>query len=63
MNAIQDPSALYVVENHDKHGTQVHPAREREESLDTILKETEQKLGDVWMDGSLGGVPVPGAAE
>jgi len=57
VNAVQDPGSLFIVENDDRKGTLVTPARDKEAALDTILAETGQKLGDVWMDGSLGGVP------
>ncbi len=57
VNAVKDPDSLFIVENDDVKGTTVEPARDRETALDTILKETGQKLGDLWMGGSLGGVP------
>lgn len=57
VNAVKDPGSLLIVENDDRKGTIVTPARNREAALDTILAESGQKLGDVWMDGSLGGVP------
>ena len=56
VSAVKDPASLFVVENTD-NGTQVTPATEREAALASILKESGQKLGQVWMDGSLGGVP------
>ncbi len=57
VNAVRDPGSLFIVENDDRKGTLVTPARGKEHALDTILVETGQKLGDVWMDGTLGGVP------
>ncbi|WNG27189.1 AAA family ATPase [Cystobacter fuscus] len=57
VNAVVDPEALFSVENDDKKGTIVTPATERETALKAILEESGQKLGDVWLDGSLGGVP------
>lgn len=57
VNAVRDPGSLFIVENDDRKGTLVTPARGKEHALDTILAETGQKLGDVWMDGTLGGVP------
>ncbi len=57
VNAVKDPGALHVVENDDRLGTVVTPALDRERALKTILSESGQNLGDVWMDGSLGGVP------
>lgn len=59
VNAVVDPGSLFIVENDDRKGTLVTPARDKEQALDTILAETGQKLGDVWMDGTLGGVPGP----
>ena len=56
VNAIKDPASLYIVENGDD-GTTVTPAPDKESALGTILQETGQKLGDVWMGGTLGGVP------
>ena len=57
VNAVSDPASLLIVENDDRKGTIVTRARDRESALDTILSESGQKLGDIWMDGSLGGVP------
>jgi predicted ATPase len=57
INAVTDPETLFVVENDDKHGTTVTPAIEREAALKSILEESGQRLGDIWMDGTLGGVP------
>jgi len=56
VNAIRDPRALFIVEQGDD-GTHVVPAKSRESALDSILVESGQQLGDIWMDGSLGGVP------
>lgn len=56
VNAIRDPSSLFIVEQGD-NGTTVTRATTRESALATILRESGQKLGEVWMDGSLGGVP------
>jgi predicted ATPase len=57
VNAVTDPEALFLVENDNRKGTIVTPATERESALKAILEESGQKLGDVWLDGSLGGVP------
>jgi predicted ATPase len=57
VNAVEDPAALFVVENESDAGTTVTPALYREAALAAILRETGQKLGDVWMGGALGGVP------
>lgn len=56
VDAIRDPSSLFIVEQGD-NGTTVTRATTRESALATILRESGQKLGEVWMDGSLGGVP------
>jgi predicted ATPase len=57
VNAVTNPETLYLVENDDKRGTIVTQATEREAALKAILEESGQRLGDVWLDGSLGGVP------
>ena len=57
VNAVTNPETLYLVENDDKRGTVVTQATEREAALKAILEESGQRLGDVWLDGSLGGVP------
>lgn len=56
VSAIADPSALFIVEQTDE-GTVVEAAPSRERAISSILQESGQRLGDVWMDGSLGGVP------
>ena len=60
VNAVKDTAALYIVENHPQNGTSVTPANKCEEALDSILSESGQKLGDVWLDGTVGGVPESG---
>jgi predicted ATPase len=57
VNAVTNPDSLFIVEG-DEGGTTVQRATSNETALASILKETGQKLGDVWIDGSLGGVPV-----
>lgn len=59
VNAVRDPDALYIVEADDAKGTHVETATTKETALASILAESGQKLGDVWLDGSLGGVPRP----
>ncbi len=59
VDAIKDPASLLIVENDDPNGTIVALAHDRESALDTILAESGQKLGDVWLGGALGGVPGP----
>ncbi|MEO5725489.1 MAG: AAA family ATPase, partial [Byssovorax sp.] len=57
VNAVLDPESLFIVESDDQ-GTTVEPATSKEKALAAILNETGQKLGDIWIDGSLGGVPL-----
>lgn len=57
VNAVEMPESLFVVESDEQTGTTVQPATSKEKALLAILQETGQKLGDVWLDGSLGGVP------
>lgn len=59
VNAVLDPASLFIVENDERKGTTVTPAQQKERALGAILAETGQGLGDVWMDGTLGGVPIP----
>jgi hypothetical protein len=59
VNSVKDPASLFVVENRDQIGTTVEAALSREAAITTILRESGQKLGDLWMDGTLGGVPRP----
>lgn len=56
VNAIRNPQALFIVEQGDA-GTTIERSLAKEEALAAILSETGQRLGEVWMDGSLGGVP------
>jgi len=57
IDAVEDPASLFIVENDDRKGTVVTPALSRETALRAILAESGQKLGEVWLDGLLGGVP------
>ena len=57
VNAIKDPASLYIVENDPKLGTTVTSAIVKEHALAKILADSGQKLGDIWFDGTLGGVP------
>jgi predicted ATPase len=57
VDAVHDPEALFIVENDARQGTIVTPAIEKERALRAILAESGQKLGEVWLDGSLGGIP------
>lgn len=59
VNAVRDPRSLFLVENDDSEGTTVTPALKREAALEAVLRESGQRLGEVWLDGSLGGVPTP----
>jgi hypothetical protein len=45
------------VENLEEYGTTVTPALGREAGLQSILNESGQRLGEVWVQGTLGGVP------
>lgn len=56
VNAIRDPDSLFIVEQGDG-GTTITPALEKEHALRAILSESGQGLGDIWVDGMLGGVP------
>ncbi len=58
VDAVADPDSLYIIEQLGSAGTTAQPARGIEASIDAILRESGQKLGAVWVDGSLGGVPV-----
>lgn len=57
VDAVKDPRSLFVVENVGAEGTTVVQATEKERALDAILRESGEKLGDLWIDGTLGGVP------
>jgi predicted ATPase len=57
VNAVKAPESLYIVENDEQKGTLAFPAEEKEHALRAILAASGQKLGDLWLDGSLGGVP------
>jgi len=57
VNAVRDPQSLFIVEGDDQQGTTVEPATSKDSALEAILQESGQKLGDVWVGGSLGGVP------
>lgn len=56
VNAVRDPKSLFIVES-GKNGTTVTPATTKESALESTLRESGQQLGDLWMDGTLGGVP------
>jgi predicted ATPase len=57
VDAVAEPDSLYIVEHGGTSGTTAQPATECETSIDQILRESGQKLGAVWVDGTLGGVP------
>ena len=57
VNAVADPDSLFIVEGDEDTGTTVTPATNKEKALRAILMESGQQLGDVWLDGTLGGVP------
>lgn len=57
VDAVIDPRALFIVENHPTKGTTIVQASQKEAALDAILADSGQGLGQVWMGGSLGGIP------
>jgi predicted ATPase len=57
VDSVRDPASLFVVENTGTQGTTVTPALDRSKALASILRESGEKLGDVWLDGTIGGVP------
>lgn len=57
VDAVHDPASLYVVESSERKGTVVTPALSKEKALRAILAQSGQKLGDIWLDGTIGGVP------
>lgn len=57
VNAVENPESLFIVEADDQRGTTVEPATSKDEAILAILQESGQKLGEVWVGGSLGGVP------
>ncbi len=59
VNAVRDPASLFIVES-EPDGTHIRPALSVETALAAILRESGQQLGDVWMGGTLGGVPSSG---
>ena len=56
IDSIEDPNCLMIVEN-TEDGTHVESATHRDQALQTILSESGQTLGGVWMGGSIGGIP------
>lgn len=57
VNAVEDTGTLFITENRGTGGTTLTRALEKEKAINSILVESGQKLGDVWMGGTLGGVP------
>jgi predicted ATPase len=57
VNAVKDPESLFIVEGDEEDGTSITPATSKEKALKAILAESGQQLGDIWLDGTLGGVP------
>lgn len=57
VDAIANPDSLFVVEQTDEDGTTITPARDKEEAIDSILRDSGKKLGELWTEGGLGGVP------
>ncbi len=57
VDAVRDVASLFIVETSEKKGTVVTPALSKEKALQSILADSGQKLGAIWLDGTLGGVP------
>ena len=57
VDEVRDPRSLYIVSYDAEHGTSATPAPRVEENLTEVLRESGLKLGDIWISGSLGGVP------
>jgi hypothetical protein len=57
IDAINDPASLFIVENNADEGTKITPARQKSDALDAILADSGEKLGQLWLDGFLGGTP------
>lgn len=58
VNEIRDPQTLFIV-NHGSAGTTVTPAVRAERKIRSLLRSSGSRLGDLWLNGSLGGVPQP----
>jgi len=56
VNAIVDPSTLLIVEQ-GNDGTVATRASDKSSALASILRDSGQQLGDVWLGGLLGGTP------
>ncbi|MDD5306898.1 MAG: AAA family ATPase [Deltaproteobacteria bacterium] len=57
VDAIQNPSSLFIVEQESDAGTTATPALDKESALKSILEDSGKKLGEYWLEGGLGGVP------
>ena len=57
VDAIKDPLSLFIVEPESDGGTTVEPAVDKETALDSILRDSGKKLGELWLEGGLGGIP------
>jgi predicted ATPase len=57
VDAVADPKTLFIVQHEGSQGTTVRRADECEATIEEILRESGQRLGAVWIDGTLGGVP------
>jgi len=57
VDCITDPDDLFIVDNSVEKGTTVTRATCKEEALKIVMSESGQQLGQIWLDGSLGGVP------
>lgn len=56
VNAVEKPESLFIVDKSDGK-TAIVPATEKDHVLRSVLQESGQELGEVWLGGSLGGVP------
>ena len=57
VDCITDPGNLFIVDNSIDDGTTVTRATCKEEALKIVMTESGQQLGQIWLDGTLGGVP------
>lgn len=59
VNAIAHPDSLFVVEQSNDDGTTITAVRDKEAAIDSILSDSGKRLGELWTEGGLGGVPTP----
>lgn len=56
VNQVKDPAALLICEA-GVDGTRIEAATSKQSALTNILKQSGQRLGEVWQSGEFGGVP------